>query len=71
MTLHFNKDRALPVLAAAWLVAIYGSTVVVWGVTILLLRDPLLLAPGLWYAKLTICKLLLWFGGSDVTARQC
>ena len=37
----------LPVIAAAWLVAIYGSTILVWFVTILLLADPVLLLPGL------------------------
>ncbi len=47
MVLKGSERPMLPVIAAAWLVAIYGSTILVWFVTILLLRDPVLLVPGL------------------------
>ncbi|DBA86491.1 hypothetical protein WJX79_000956 [Trebouxia sp. C0005] len=49
--MNFRTDERpmLPVIAAAWLVAIYGSTILVWFVTILLLADPVLLVPGLIY----------------------
>jgi len=50
MNLRAGERPMLPVIAAAWLVAIYGSTILVWFVTILLLADPVLFVPGLMYA---------------------
>ncbi len=47
MNLRADERPMLPVIAAAWLVAIYGSTILVWFVTILLLADPVLFVPGL------------------------